>query len=353
MKPQFPPARVLSIILSTITLIPLTTAVCECGYVLTTTNQYFTHTFTNNFTDLPDTTNAANLTRSLPDWEIQEYKFEADKEAGILGRQNAMSSVWIKDGMLHLLQKGYAANATGPVQVAELQSIRRDFFHGSFRARYRVVQVQGATGGSVAGFFLYYDDQNETDIEVLTKDGDRAIHYTNHPAYEVSTDTVIPGAAFTHQLTRPWNEFHEHRFDWSEGLSAFYVNNAPVLNITTNVPTHEGKLILNVWANNGSWSGPPSSNDVYMDVEYIIMYYNTTDSAAGNDESFNRSCEFAGGYEQRGTVCYVTDQAGNSTLESVISLDAPVEGAAVRIRGVQMTTLLGVVAAAAVAVGIL
>lgn len=352
MKPQFLSTQFLSIILSTLTIIPFTAAVCECGYVLTATNQYFTHTFTNNFTALPDTTTEANLTRSLPDWEIQEYKFSADNKTGILGRQNAMSSVWIKDGLLHLLQKGYGANDTGPVQVAELQSINQDFFHGSFRARYRVVQVKGATGGSVAGFFLYYDDQNETDIEVLTKDGERAIHYTNHPSYEAATDTLVPGAAFTHQLARPWNEFHEHRFDWSEGFSAFYVNNVNVLNITKNVPTHEGKLILNVWANNGSWSGPPSSNDVYMDVEYILMYYNTTDSAAGNDEAFNRACEFAGGNEQRGTVCYVTDQAGNSSVDSVMSLDAPVEDAAVRVGGVQMTTLLGVVTAVVV-VGIL
>lgn len=67
-----------------------------------------------------------------------------------------MSSIWVKDGELRLLQKGYPINSTGPVQVAELHSRRQDFFHGSFRASYRVVTVDGAAGGAVAGFFFYY-----------------------------------------------------------------------------------------------------------------------------------------------------------------------------------------------------
>lgn len=131
-------------------------AVCECGYMLTQTGQRYTHKFKNNFSGVPDTTDATNLTRTIPDWEIQEYNFPADNNTGTLGRQNAMSSIWVKDGQLHLLQQAYPKNGTGPVKVAELQSRRGDFFHGSFRASYRVVTVAGATGGSVAGFFFYY-----------------------------------------------------------------------------------------------------------------------------------------------------------------------------------------------------
>lgn len=132
------------------------TAVCECGYLLTQTGQRYTHKFQNDFTSMPDTTNAANLTRTIPDWEIQEYNFPADNQTGLMGRQNAMSSIWVKDGELRLLQKAYPINSTGPVQVAELHSRRQDFFHGSFRASYRVVTVDSAAGGAVAGFFFYY-----------------------------------------------------------------------------------------------------------------------------------------------------------------------------------------------------
>lgn len=131
-------------------------AVCECGYLLTQTGQRYTHKFQNDFTGIPDTTNAANLTRTIPDWIIQEYNFPADNKTGLMGRQNAMSSIWVKDGELRLLQKGYPINSTGPVQVAELHSRRQDFFHGSFRASYRVATVKGAKGGAVAGFFFYY-----------------------------------------------------------------------------------------------------------------------------------------------------------------------------------------------------
>lgn len=131
-------------------------AVCECGYLLTETGQRYTHKFKNDFSGVPDTTDASNLTRTIPDWVIQEYNFAADNKTKTFGRQNAMSSIWVKGGQLHLLQKAYPKNGTGPVQVAELQSQRQDFFHGSFRASYRVVTVPGATGGAVAGFFFYY-----------------------------------------------------------------------------------------------------------------------------------------------------------------------------------------------------
>lgn len=131
-------------------------AVCECGYLLTQTGQRYTHKFHNDFTKIPDTTNVFNLTRTISDWEIQDYSFEANDKTGAMERQNAMSSIWVKDGQLHLLQKGYPKNSTGPVQVAELHSRRQDFFHGSFRASYRVVEVEGAAGGAVASFFFYY-----------------------------------------------------------------------------------------------------------------------------------------------------------------------------------------------------
>lgn len=97
-------------------------------------------------------------------------------------------------------------------------------------------------------------------------------------AYDSYTDDLIPGATFAEQLKKPWNVFQEHRFDWIEGLTTFYADNVQELEMRKNVPTHvcsqlqfciavkrilttcfenkqQGKIMLNVWADNGSWSG--------------------------------------------------------------------------------------------------
>lgn len=50
------------------------------------------------------------------------------------------------------------------------------------------------------------------------------------------------------------------------------------------------------------------------------MYYNTTTSQAGQDTDFNKYCSFAGGPHAKGTICYVTDKEGASSLDSEASM---------------------------------
>ena len=40
---------------------------------------------------------------------------------------------------------------------------------------------------------------------------------------------------------------------------------------------------MNLWADNSTWSGLPSTTNVTMRVESILVYYNTTASDAGQD----------------------------------------------------------------------
>lgn len=76
-----------------------------------------------------------------------------------------------------------------------------------------------------------------------------------------------------------------------------------------------------------------------MLVQYVVMYFNTTASQAGEDAEFNNSCEFAGGLDTRGTICYVTDEKGISSLNSFMSLDPPVTDASERSRTISLALL--------------
>lgn len=84
---------------------------------------------------------------------------------------------------------------------------------------------------------------------------------------------------------------------------------------------------------------PPSTNDVYMDVKYIVIYFNTTASEAGTDADFNKFCSFAGGPKAKGTICYITDKGGVSSLDSAMSLEPPVSDAPKRPAAMSMTLL--------------
>ena len=135
----------------------LTAANCECGYKLKQTNAFFTHKFFVDFSVIPDTTDYSALQEVLPDWNIQSWTSnDTSSDDGTLVRQNDRENVWVKNGALQLRQKGHAKGSHGPVSIAEVQSVRDDFYFGSFRSKFRVKVDKNAKGGSVAGFFFYY-----------------------------------------------------------------------------------------------------------------------------------------------------------------------------------------------------
>jgi hypothetical protein len=296
----------------------MTAAECECGYMLRQTSTFFTHKMHTDFSKIPDTT---DVNTALSDWEVQDWAFNTSSSAGVMARKNDAENVWIKDGRLHLRQKGHKDGDDGPISVAEVDSKRTDFQHGSFRAKFKVTVDKKAVGGAVAGFFFYYDDEDESDIEILTRDGDKTIRYTQHPAYDSATDTTIPDATFQIQLKKSWSKMQEHRFDWTPSKTTFFQDNSAIKEMTKNVPKHEGKIMINLWANNGTWSGLPSTKDVKMEMEYIMMYFNTSASQSGNDKDFNSACEAAGGPENE-TVCWINDKSGVYSEDSKVTLSA-------------------------------
>ncbi|KAA8904566.1 concanavalin A-like lectin/glucanase domain-containing protein [Sphaerosporella brunnea] len=260
---------------------------CECGHLITSTNDFFTHRLLTRFTP-PNTSTNSTL---LATWEPQTWLVPGNLTQLTVSRRNEAANVFLSAGGLTLRQRGW--DGKGPVSAAELHSIRDNFLFGSFRMRGVVRGGEGA----VAGFFVYYDDSEESDVEIVTRDADggRWVHYTNHPAYDPNTDTLTPNATFKDLLAKPWWEMQEHRLDWTAETTKFWQDGVLKRTISKNVPSHPGKVMINLWANNGSWSGQPSSIDVTLEIEYVDLYFNTSESNEGRDEAWNRACETAKG----------------------------------------------------------
>lgn len=61
-------------------------------------------------------------------------------------------------------------------------------------------RVYGDTG-AVAGFFTYFNDTQESDIELLTRDYDTSVHFTNQSTLD-EDDEPVPDSTFNRTL--PW-----------------------------------------------------------------------------------------------------------------------------------------------------
>ncbi|MCJ1339522.1 hypothetical protein MMC09_004812 [Bachmanniomyces sp. S44760] len=313
-----------------------TSAACECGYRLSDTSAYYTHRLLQNFTLGPGTLqqvvslNANPATTSFTqDFTVQDW-LSSTSPSNPLPRQNFVSNVWIEGEDLVLRQEGYSSasltvSPPPPVEVAALASTSTNYYHGSYRCAF---SVHGPEGGSVAGFFWYMNDSSEIDIEVLTKNypsNASTIHYSTQPFFDPVTGRAIADATAPVEGKKPWSVMQEHRFDYNADSIIFYEDGLRMHQTTTNVPRIDlsnaaivnnnntsrnqpgGSLQVNLWANNGSWSGPPSRTNVTMSIRYLLFYYNTTDSEAGLDSDFNFACSRAGDIANASTICQEVD----------------------------------------------
>lgn len=140
----------------TLLLVKLVRAQCECGYWMDETGDYYTHAIYNNFSTYTPATVASNNPIFAWDWVVQGWGMPYVSRIMPLTIQNTLENVYIEDGNLILKQTGYPTEGvmTGRnVSVSSISSRLGDIYHGSFRTE---MKVEGATGGSVAGFFWYH-----------------------------------------------------------------------------------------------------------------------------------------------------------------------------------------------------
>ncbi|WPH00830.1 glycoside hydrolase family 16 protein [Acrodontium crateriforme] len=155
------------------------------------------------------------------------------------------------------------------------------YVYGTMRFAGRVVGPTGAC----AGFFSYAlddGDNNEADIEILTKDGAYAngleVHYTNQPSDINGEDS---GTSLNSTLVTSFYKWQTHRFDWRQSATDFYADAGQhKLQIAKQVPKGDSQLTINMWSTGNDWT---DSLAVGEEAEYHILWiewaYNTSDTA--------------------------------------------------------------------------
>lgn len=117
--------------------------------------------------------------------------------------------------------------------------------------------------GAVAGLFLYQNNQNESDIEILTRDRTSEIRYSNQPVVDSSGNEIIGASTSVNLDTREqldgsedpdvlrrslpdvrWDQWHTHRLDWVQGRNSWFIDGEHYLDKTYGVPTVPSYLVL-------------------------------------------------------------------------------------------------------------
>lgn len=138
--------------------------------------------------------------------------------------------------------------------------------------------------GAVAGFFTYYNDTQESDIEVLTRDDGSRVHFTNQPTLD-KHDNEIPGTTFNKSLPfgQNFTDWNVYRLDWMPelDLSAWFVDGQLLQESSTNVPVVSSTILIDMWSNAGFWSGKmPIWGEAVLEIQWIEMLFNASSLTA-------------------------------------------------------------------------
>lgn len=209
------------------------------------------------------------------DWSIQTWSKNATGDFPV-PMVNSPANVYLQqnndtnDAFTYLTLR--TTRGDGFQSAAEIENMQQNVKHTSMRMSARVMGDKGA----VAGFFSFYDDNNESDIEILTNDPTDTIHYTNQPSVDKSGDE-IPAASLTKTKLPTWNEWQRHRIDWLDKKSYWYLNDEQVAANKYSVPRKSSYLVLNMWSDGGTWSGNMTQDgSAEFQIQWIEMTFNTS-----------------------------------------------------------------------------
>lgn len=196
----------------------------------------------------------------------------------------------------------------------EMRNVQKNLMHASMRMSGRVVGAKGA----VAGFFTYFDDENESDIEIRTNDATDVMRYTNQPS-ENDDGTKVAGASLERSNLAPWNEWQTHRIDWLETDSYWFLNGEQTAANSYGIPQMPSGLIVNMWSDGGTWTGNMTVGEsAEFQIQWIEMAFNTSGSVEGPDKPSKRDLDTLEKREEGcGTVCKIDDVKRLGTPEVV------------------------------------
>lgn len=310
------------VLLMTLMATMTVTAAAKCDCYHTSNNDYFSdysfHDFRNVSTASPipsinsQTTGIGKLQGGFlssetfnQSWGIQSWGKNATEDFPI-PMLNSLSNVFIDSSSL---DQGEKITVTSKLVLrtkrfqdhqlaAELEHDQNNILHASLRVRARVVGDPGA----VAGIFFFRNDQNESDIEILTRDADTKIRYTNQPSVDADGNEV-PGSSTQVDLTTgeqidapvldsrglvfrardddaaavKHTDWHTHRLDWTAQKTSWYLDDRHMLDKTYGVPSLSSQVILNMWSDGGTWSGNMSvDHEARLEIEWVEIAYNTS-----------------------------------------------------------------------------
>ncbi|KAF1815218.1 glycoside hydrolase family 16 protein [Eremomyces bilateralis CBS 781.70] len=301
-------------------LATLASAACECGYYYNSTStagitsrQVWTDAFETDFLHAPKINGDMG-------WRPQVYTVPSEKARGTFGKDAALENVianplkdnktWTGEGAnggdagAQLLVRSQLKGDAIP--MAEIVGIRDDMLYGSFRVSMKINDIPG----SCAAFFFYHNDTQEIDIEFLTREFNETSNLINLISQSpASADAGFdasgtPGFKTYNLPFKPYEGFHEYRFDWSPGLITYYADNQKLYELTVDVPDSPGHLVLNHWSNGDpKWSGGPPTADSTMTVSYVKAYFNSSNPDAGSQ--FDKRCPDPGDVSK---ICGIPDQ---------------------------------------------
>lgn len=170
----------------------------------------------------------------------------------------------------------------GTQLAAELGYKRHPVLHTSMRMSARVRGDYGA----IAGFFTYFDDTDESDIEILTRDPPNRVHFSNQPTENPETGVPISGSTFNDSMPggRKSSDWNTYRLDWVPNRSAWYFNGQQVAQTSVNVPKAASEVTLNLWSNGGRFSSvmKPGGN-AYFDIQWVELLFNVSGSSTSRN----------------------------------------------------------------------
>ncbi|KEF55307.1 uncharacterized protein A1O9_08961 [Exophiala aquamarina CBS 119918] len=209
------------------------------------------------------------------DYPVQDS--ERDMDEGVpqipYNHRFEPENVQIRNGSLYLRVPGRQKprkRQNKEISSAQIETTETHILHASVRTRARF------------SIFFYSNDQHETDIEYLTDprslsnngpDDPIPIWYSNQKRDPVgSSPSAETGPAPFDATSR----VHEYRIHWTAEFTAFYIDGVLQKYLTENVPSLPGPWLWNNWANGDKgWSVGPPAEDNELEIQSIVMYYNT------------------------------------------------------------------------------
>ncbi|WFR57708.1 glycoside hydrolase family 16 protein [Anaerocolumna sp. AGMB13025] len=170
------------------------------------------------------------------------------------------SNGWTNGGMFNCTWRDSNCSFSGGIMNLSItnDSGSKPYAGGEYRTRntysyglYQVRMKPAKNSGIVSSFFTYNGSPwDEIDIEFLGKDTTKV--QFNYFTNGVGNHEKIYNLGFDASAS-----YHTYAFNWQPTYIAWLVDGNEVYRATSNIPSHAGKIMMNIWPGTGvdSWLG--------------------------------------------------------------------------------------------------